>query len=99
MGLLLKIYSKLLNGVPEIRQRYEVYRAKQTGIKKVKAWIYLGVLNIRYYVFNDRSLKKNTALDPDSGKRVINGSESELSFLERQNISIEKLCKYDIVYM
>jgi len=97
MGLLLKIYSKLLNGVPEIRQRYEVYRAKQTGIKKVKAWIYLGVLNIRYYVFHDRSLKKNTALDPDSGKRVINGSESELSFLERQNISIEKLCKYDIV--
>lgn len=97
MGLPLKIYSKLLNGVPEIRQRYEAYRAKQTGKKKVFAWIYLGVLNIRYYVFHDQSLMKNTMLDPDSGKRIVKGSESGLSFAEKQNISIEELSKYDVV--
>lgn len=97
MGLLLKIYSMLLNGVPEIRQRYEAYRAKQTGSKKIIAWLYLVVLNVRHYVFHDQSLRKNTRLDPDHRKKIVHGSESKLSFTERHDISIEKLCKYDVV--
>lgn len=97
MGLPLKIYSKLLNGVPEIRQRYEIYRAKQTGKKKVIAWLYLGLLNIRYYVFCDKSLLKNPMLNPDNGKRIVSGLESKLSYIESLDTYVEKIRKYDVV--
>ena len=93
MSLKMRIYYLLINRVPGIRTKYNNYRKHNQGIKRVKAWCYLGVLNFRYYIMRDQKIGEDQ-LYPDKGKKIINGSESEVM----QRPTVEEMCSQLAVY-
>ena len=96
MGIKMKIYYLLINRVTGIRSKYNSYRKQNQGIKRIKAWCYLGVLNFRYYILRQHQLGEDL-LYPDRGKKIVNGSESALSQLQRPEELVKKLSEYDVI--
>lgn len=96
MNLKMKIYYLLINRVPGIRTKYNNYRKYNRGIKRIKAWGYLGVLNFRYYILGQHNIGEEF-LYPDKNKKVIIGSESELTAGMKPEELCEKLEKYDVI--
>lgn len=97
MSLLLRIYNKLVNGRPGIRQRYQTFRDCHTGSQKILAWGYLVLLNIRFYLLRDKSIGEDMVLNPDQERKILLGSESGSFRIETQNDLIERLLKYDVI--
>ena len=97
--LRIKIYHNLVNRIPAIRQRYQRVRGNQgTRLKQMRDWIYLIVLNIHYYVFRSKSLRKDSNLYPDTNKKLlINKTESSLSRRESPENCVNRLLKYDVI--
>ena len=96
MSLKLRISDLLINRISGIRIKYNNYRKYNQGIKRLKAWCYLGVLNFRYYVLRDHTIGEDQ-LYPDKGKKIVNGSESEVM----QRPTVEEICskleRYDVI--
>ena len=96
MNFKMRINYLLINRVPGIRTKYNNYRKRNQGIKRLKAWCYLGALNFRYYVMRDHNIGEDE-LYPDKGKKIITGSETEVM----QRVSVEEICskleRYDVI--
>lgn len=96
MNLKMKMYYLLINRIPGIRTKYNSYRRYNRGVKRVKAWGYLGLLNFRYYILGQHNIGEEV-LYPDKNKKVINGSETELTIRMKPEELCEKLEKYDVI--
>lgn len=91
------LYNKLVNRVPGIKERYQIYRDKKTGIQRAFAWGYLINLNIKYYIFKQNKLNTTTDLEHDRNIELPECPES----VNCQSCSVEelaeKLKKADII--
>lgn len=97
MNLHLKIYNVLINRVPGIKERYRKFQEKNSGRKKILAWLYLIKLNIQFYIFRRKTLEQSLVLYPDKGKRICMDSESQLSISETPEELVQRLEYADVV--
>ena len=76
----LEIYNALVNRHSGIRERYHAYHDEAAGGKKISSWLYLLSLNIRYYVFRQKSLDQSIAIPFYEEKEIpCEASESALA--------------------
>ena len=83
------LYNKLVNRVPGIKERYQIYRDKKTGIQRAFAWGYLINLNIKYYIFKQNKLNTTTDIEHDRNIELPESPES----VNCQNCSVEELAE------
>lgn len=90
------LYYLLVNRVPVISFKYQAYRRKTRGLKRVLAWAYLAKLNLQYYILKDKSAV-NEELLYKTKKLYLKGSESSLSIKESPAELAKKLSAYDVI--
>ena len=89
-----KLHDRLVNRVPGIRERYQEYRAGHT---KAHSLAYLGALNFDYYVLKNRALLADSVLRPDEGRKIVVGSESQLTRKMSPMRMADLLEVYDVI--
>lgn len=97
MRLNMKLYMRLVNEIPGIQERYHKYRDHLSGWKRITAWGYLLNLNVRYHVLHDKSLEQPLFFQPDDEKKLVEGSESDTSYMMSPQEFAKQLRTYDVV--
>lgn len=89
-----RIYDILVNGNAEIAARYQSYAQGLSGSGRLRAWLYLIALNVKYRIFG----KKGNPQTPTENKKLcLEKSESALSLRESPQDLAKKLSQYDVV--
>lgn len=96
MSLKMKVYDLLINRVPGIRTKYNNYRKYNQGIKRLKAWCYLGTLNFRYYILRQTQIGQDM-IYPDKNKKIVCGSESKKHTRMTVEEFYRKIEPYDVI--
>ena len=93
-----RLYDVLVNRVPGIRQRYELWRSSHGGPWRFLGWFYLLWLNFRYHLLRDRSLGV-PLLDcsTDDRIRLMPQPESERGFSISCDELVDRLLQADVV--
>lgn len=89
-----QLHDSLVNRVPGIRERYQEYRGEHA---KIPSLAYLGALNFDYYVLQNKALRADSLLQPDEGRKIVPGSESELTRKMSPKRMAERLHSYDVI--
>lgn len=89
-----RIYDILVKGNAEIAARYQSYAQGLSGSGRLRAWLYLIALNIKYRIFRK---KGTTQIPTESKKLCLEKSESALSLREPPEELAKKLSQYDVV--
>ena len=97
MSFRMKVYNTLVNRVPGIRERYQLNRNRYHGIKKIASWLYLVKLNVQYYILRNRKVGESTLLNPDKGKKIIEGSESAITRLPQPEELVRSIQNMDVI--
>lgn len=92
-----RLYDLMVNRIPGIRIRYQRYRKKCTGRKRLLAWLFLLKLNFEFYFLKKKDLSESLELNPDYGKAVPQEPESSLAGRESPELLAEKLSHFDVV--
>ena len=89
-----QLHDRLVDRVPGIRERYQEYRG---GHAKIPSLAYLGALNFDYYVLKNEALRADSVLCPDEGRKIVVGSESELTRKMSPKRMADRLETYDVI--
>ena len=89
-----QLHDRLVDRVPGIRERYQEYRG---GHAKIPSLAYLGALNFEYYVLKNEALRADSVLCPDEGRKIVVGSESELTRKMSPKRMADRLETYDVI--
>ncbi len=89
-----QLHDRLVDRVPGIRERYQEYRG---GHAKIPSLAYLGALNFEYYVLKNEALRADSVLCPDEGRKIVVGSESELTRKISPKRMADRLETYDVI--
>ncbi len=93
-----KLYVRLVNRVPGIRDRYRKKRMQAKGAGRGAVWFYLIGLNISYYVFHNKKLATLEKYPYYESKSLpVSGSESALSHREAPEELAKKLSEFDVI--
>lgn len=90
------IYRKLVNSKPGIKKKYQEYRRKSRGIKRISAWGYLLFLNFQFFIGGNH-LDTSVSLRNDEKKRIALLPESKKALMEKPDELKKKLEKYDVI--
>lgn len=93
-----RLYDALVNRVPGIHQRYELWRNTHDGSGRFLGWFYLLWMNFRYHVMRQRSLAE-PLLDcsTDDRIRLTPQPESECAFSIGCDALADRLSQADVV--
>lgn len=90
-----KLYQLLVNRVPGIRERFLQMRQRRG---RLIALLYLGLLNVQYYLLFRRSLTFPPSPVAGAVRELYSaGSESSLSRLENPEVFAQRLSAYDVI--
>ena len=89
-----QLHDRLVDRVPGIRERYQEYRGDHA---KIPSLAYLGALNFEYYVLKNEALRADSVLCPDEGRKIVVGSESELTRKMSPKRMADRLETYDVI--
>ena len=102
-----QLHDRLVDRVPGIRERYQEYRGGHAkipslaylgaGHAKIPSLAYLGALNFEYYVLKNEALRADSVLCPDEGRKIVVGSESELTRKISPKRMADRLETYDVI--
>lgn len=76
MNWINRIYDALVNRVPGVRQRYQLWRNSHDGVGRIQGWGYLFLLNFRYHILRDKRLGRLHA-DASADDRISVPDEPE----------------------
>ena len=94
----MKLYIFLVNRIPGIHMRYQNYRSIHSGIGRIFCWMYLLLLNFRYYILHDTRLEKHpSAVGDDIQIRLPDTCESSRFPAESPAQLASRLAKADVV--
>lgn len=94
MQIIETIYGKTVNWNPDISRKYQQYRKKVHGVKRILAWGYLIRLNLQYRIFQGAGITGDFY-----EKKRLNAEmpESRLHILEKPEELAERLAEYDVI--
>ena len=94
MEIIETIYGKAVNRNPDISRKYQQYRKKVHGAKRILAWGYLIRLNLQHRIFQGAGITG----DFYEKKRLnTEKPESRLYILEKPEELAERLSQYDVI--
>lgn len=98
----LKIYNFFVNRIDGITYRYHKVHDNSQGVRRVLSYLYLIWLNMSYYCFFCRFLKKRPEVEYYEVKQLnVKGSESHSYRQVNQNLNVESyvqiLSGYDVI--
>lgn len=98
MNIRIRLYTMLVNRVPDIRERYRQKRGQVHGPGRIAVWGYLIWLNLSYYVCRRRKAGRwNRQVYYEEKKLYFEGSESSAAKREAPADLAKRLAEYDVV--
>ena len=94
MQIIETIYAKTVNQNPDISRKYQQYRKKVHGAKRMLAWGYLVRLNLQYRMFGGAGISGDFY---ERKKLNTEKPESQLFPLDPPEILAQKLAQYDVI--
>ncbi len=93
-----RLYDLLVNRVPGIHQRYELWRSRHEGPGRLLGWFYLLWLNFRYHLLRQRSVGAPLVVhSTDDRIRLSPQPESERGFPLSAGDLADRLMQADVI--